>query len=226
MLQPGPTPYLPITLSVEENVRGINSERLSSTSGISRSSIAAILAQLHGPWLLHLGARERIAVLEAMSRLYACLGYRRKEAYILREVLGCILDLIVCGREEDGLSRMSSVPFTAGLGIKGGSGLAAEWSGVGVRLSEVTDGNESILKLLAYVCKVLGINLDAVRLVEIDEEGLPVSSGDGSVSVGSEESFEGNLEPYGWPEIQVGVVREAVAVAEALPGRCFFYYGK
>ena len=222
MLQPGPTPYLPLTLAIEENARGVNLERLSSTSGISRSSIAAILAQLHGPWLLHLGARERIAVLEATSRLYACLGYRRKEAYILREVLGCILDLIVCGREEDGFSRMSSVPFTAGLGIKGlGSGLAAEWSGVGVRLSEVTDGNDSILKLLAYVCKVLGINLDAVRLVEINE-GLSVSSTEGSVSVGTEEPFEGNLEPYGWPEIQVGVVREAVAVAEALPGRCFF----
>jgi hypothetical protein len=227
MLQPGPTPYLPLTLSIGENARGVNLERLSSISGISRSSIAAVVAQLHGPWLLHLGARERIAVLEAMSRLYACLGYRRKEAYVLREVLGCILDLIVCGREEDGLSRMSSVPFTAGLGIKGlGSGLAAEWSGVGVRLSEVTDGNESILKVLTYVCKVLGINLDAVRLVEIDEEGLSASSSDESVSADSEDPFEGNPEPYGWPEIQVGVVREAVAVAEALPGPCFLLCDK
>lgn len=25
---------------------------------------------------------------------------------------------------------------------------------------------------------------------------------------------------YGWPELQVGVVREALAVAEALPGEC------
>jgi trafficking protein particle complex subunit 9 len=159
-----------------------------------------------------------------MSRLYACLGYRRKEAYVLREVLGCILDLIVCGREEDGFSRMSSVPFTAGLGIKGlSSGPTAEWSGVGVRLSEVADGNESILKLLTYVCKVLGINLDAVRLVEIDQEGLSASPNGESVTTDSEDSPDGNLEPYGWPEIQVGVVREAVAVAEALPGPCFFH---
>jgi hypothetical protein len=135
MLQSGPTQYLPPTLSVDENTRGVSLERLSSISGISRSSIAAVLAQLHGPWLLHLGAGERIAVLEAMSRLYACLGYRRKEAYVLREVLGCVLDLIVCGREEDGLSKMSGNPFTTGLGIKG-LGTAAEWSGVGVRLAK------------------------------------------------------------------------------------------
>lgn len=221
MLQPGLPPYLPPTLSIDENDRGINLDRLSSVSGVSRPSIATVLAQLHGPWLLHMGASERIAVLESMSRLYACLGYRRKEAYVLREVLGCIMDLIVCGREEDGFSRLSTAPFTAGLGIKSlSSASAAEWSGVGVRLSEVADGNESILKLLTYICKILGINLDAVRLVEIDEEGISVSSNNESVLADIEDSIEGNLEAYGWPEIQVGVVREAVAVAEALPGQC------
>lgn len=144
---------------------------------------------------------------------------------MLREVLGCILDLIVCGREEDGFSKMSSVPFTAGLGIKSlGPGLAAEWSGVGVRLSEVADGNESILKLLTYVCQVLGINLDAVRLVETNEEGFSASSSAELALASSEDPSDGNLEPYGWPEIQVGVVREAVAVAEALPGPCFLHY--
>jgi len=225
MLQQDPTSYLPPTFSIDENARRVGLERLSSISGISRSSIAAVLSQLHGPWLLHLGARERIAVLEAMSRLYACLGYRRKEAYVLREVLGCILDLIVCGRVEDGLSRMSSAPFTAGLGIKGlDSGSTIEWSGVGIRLSEIADGNESILKLLTYVCKVLGINLDAVQLVEINEKCPAASSNDESAPPDmnyDEDLFAGNLEYYGWPEIQVGVVREAVAVAEALPGQYF-----
>ena len=26
-------------------------------------------------------------------------------------------------------------------------------------------------------------------------------------------------EPFGWPELQIGIVREAIAVAEALPGK-------
>ncbi|KAG6866933.1 hypothetical protein C0991_003849 [Blastosporella zonata] len=221
MLQPGPKPYLPPTLSLDGN-SWAHLERLSSMSGISRATIASTLSQIHGPWLLHLGARERIAILEATSSLYACLGYKRKEAYILREVLGCILDLMVCGREEDGLSRMSSVPGTSGLGIhapnsSGGGG----WGGVGVRMSESSDGNDSILELLKHICKVLGINLDAVKLVDANpNNSLPSIAADENAPI-SYEDYDNDAsettEPYGWPELQVGVVREAVAVAEALP---------
>ncbi|KAF5380960.1 hypothetical protein D9615_003973 [Tricholomella constricta] len=221
MLQPGPKPYLPPTLSRDDNTWA-QLERLSTISGISRSSIAGALSQIHGPWLLHLGARERIAILEATSSLYACLGYRRKEAYILREVLGCILDLMVCGREEDGLSRMSSVPNTSGLGIQGLNSSGGGWSGVGVRMSESSVGNESILELLKYVCKVLGINLDAVKLVDIALNDDETTGDAGETVLLSHEDYDndavtGSVEPYGWPELQVGVVREAVAVAEALP---------
>lgn len=222
MLQPGPKPYLPPTLSKDGN-SWAHLERLSSVSGISRSSIASTLSQIHGPWLLHLGARERIAILEATSSLYACLGYRRKEAYILREVLGCILDLMVCGREEDGLSRISSVPGTSGLGIQGmNPSSGGGWNSVGVRVSESTDGNDSILELLKYLCKVLGINLDAVKLVDVNPSGFPSVVADDNTSLSYEDYDNDTFEStgtYGWPDLQVGVVREAVAVAEALPGK-------
>jgi hypothetical protein len=156
--------------------------------------------------------------LESTASLYACLGYRRKEAYILREVLGCILDLIGCGREEDGFSRLSSVPLPSGLGIQGPS--SSQRGNVGVRFSENIDGNESVLRLLKYVCKVLGINLDAVRLLETSDADITeVQSAPASVEDDVATEF---MEPYGWPELQVGVVREAVAVAEALPGTCLF----
>jgi hypothetical protein len=216
MLQPGPTPYLPPTLSHEGLTSWANLERLSTISGVSRSAISAVLAQVHGPWLLHLGPRERISILENTASLYACLGYRRKEAYILREVLGCILDLIVCGREEDGFSRLSSVPLPAGLGIQGLNSGSSPRGNVGVRFSENIEGNESVLKLLKYVCKVLGINLDAVRLLEnSDETSIEDPAATSSIEDDVATEF---AEPYGWPELQVGVVREAVAVAEALPG--------
>jgi hypothetical protein len=149
-----------------------------------------------------------------MASLYACLGYKRKEVYILREVLGCLLDLMVCGREEDGYSHPSSVPVSAGLGIHnyhpGG------WETVGVRVSESAAGNDSILKLLTHVCRVLGIDLEAVTLEKVDHSNLvdrPPSLNDYD-----EDTIEALREPCGWPELQVGVVREAVAVAEALPG--------
>ncbi|KAJ4469401.1 transport protein Trs120 or TRAPPC9 TRAPP II complex subunit-domain-containing protein [Lentinula edodes] len=180
MLQPGPTPYLPPTLSHSES--------------IPRTTISSLLAQVHGPWLLHLGPRERVSVLEAIASTYSCLGYRRKESYILREVLGCILDLIVCGREEDAHTNMRL------FGNKGN---------VGIRLNESSDGNESILKLLKHVCKVLGVNLDAIQILDDnnDPKNHPEADDDADVY----------REPFGWPELQIGVVRESVAVAEALP---------
>ncbi|TFK42560.1 transport protein particle complex subunit [Crucibulum laeve] len=218
MLQPGPKPYLPPTLSYTESDSWLNLERLSSISGISRTSISSVLASLHGPWLLHLGFRERIAILEATASIYACLGYKRKEAYILREVLGCIMDLMVCGREEDGATT-SSIPTTAGLGLHNfnptpGSGYGPT---VGVRLSESSDGNVSILILLKYVCKVLGINLDAVQLAPSDTDSTVAEDMSASILKYDNEAVEEHHEPYGWPELQVGVVREAIAVAEALP---------
>lgn len=216
LLQPGSVPYLPPTLSHDEPTSWSNVERLSSISGISRSSIATVVAQVHGPWLLHLDARERISTLEAMASVYSCIGYRRKEAYILREVLGCILDLVVCGRDEDGLTKMSNGSASAGLGIESlNSGSTLGRGHVGVRLSESTEGNESVLKLLKYVCKVLGINLDAVRLLNAESSPSDTLSDE---KVYEDDLMDGYQEPYGWPELQVGVVREAVAVAEALPG--------
>ena len=224
MLQPGPTAHPPLTLAHDGADRWLNLERLTKYSGISRSSVSVVLGQIHGPWLLHLHPRERLSVLEAMASMYACLGYKRKEVYILREVLGCIMDLMVCGREEDGINR--ATPQTAGLGIQNGSGaienlpLSSNRGGVGIRLNESSSGNESVLKLLKHVCRVLGIDLDAVKLVG----GLSQSASDQDTRRSKTTStYDDDLkyeqyEIYGWPELQVGVVREAVAIAEALPG--------
>ncbi|KAF9052654.1 TRAPP II complex [Panaeolus papilionaceus] len=213
MLRPGPKPYIPPTLTGDEPDNILNLERLSTITGISRSFISASLTQVHGPWLLHLGQRERISILEATASLYACLGYHRKEAYILREVLGCLLDMMVCGREEDGVTHPSTVPQSAGLGIHNVSG--SGWGAVGVRLSESSSGNESVLKLLKYVCRVLGLNIEAVALLESSTtpkvDQLPL------LNDYDEDIIQELHERRGWPELQVGVVREAVAVAEALP---------
>ncbi|KAF7323014.1 hypothetical protein HMN09_00081100 [Mycena chlorophos] len=217
MLQPGPSPYLPPTMASDGAASWANLERLSSLSGISRATISTVLTQVHGPWLLHLGARERIGILESTASLFACLGYRRKEAYVLREVLGCILDLIVCGREEDGFSRLSSVPLPPGIGIQGfNSNSGSSRANVGVRFTENVDGNESILKLLKYICRTLGINLDAVQMVESAVDATEAAEPSPPPTIEEDVATE-FVEPYGWPELQVGVVREAVAVAEALP---------
>ena len=221
MLQPGSTSHLQKIISDHSL---INLERLSAITGITRSQIANTLSQAHGPWLLHLDPHQRLVILQSMASIYDCLGFKRKEVYVLREVISCIMDLIVCGREEDEQTLKSDVG-SAGLTVRAGlsSGDEPTTAGsVGVRRNESWDGNQSILKLLYYICKVLGVNLESVNLVDIPigdgSKTNDVSKGDKAYSEDLDMSKSQNIS-FGWPELQVGVIREAIAVAEALPGR-------
>lgn len=180
---------------------------MSAITGISRGHIAGILAQAHGPFLLHLEPHDRIRLLQHMATTYSCLGFRRKEVYVLRELLSTVMDLLVCSRDEVNKSARSVLSAPAG-------GLGIAEPGVGVREHEKADGNEAIIRLVKYVCEVYGIDLEAVKLVASDAQG--------ELEVGvDEEQMEGRKLPYGWDELQLGIVREAVAIVEALPGNYF-----
>ena len=205
-MHPGPGPYPLPTLSHPDSHLPSNHDRLSSISGVTRPQIATSISQAHGPWLLHLGHRERIVILESIAYLYSSLGYRRKEVYILREVVGCIMDLVVCAREQ------AEPAFSSGTTINGmGSG---DSGAVAVKGMERSTGNESVLKLVKYICDVHGINLEAVRFVNTATDGTQEQGG-----VPQDTSSDDLLEdPYGWPELQIGIIREALSVAEALPG--------
>ncbi len=92
---------------------------------------------------------------------------------------------------------------------------------VGIRMSESATGNESVLRLLRHVCRTLGIDLDAVKLVDMStqETNRQHIEKTEAASVFDDELSLENSESYGWSELQVGIIREAVAVAEALPGK-------
>jgi trafficking protein particle complex subunit 9 len=216
MLKPGPNPHLPLTLAHSDHLANVHLERLSSATGIKRSQISEILGQCHGPWLLHLGPRDRVNVLGIVAGYYGCLGYKRKEAYVLREILGCIMDLVVCGREQhEDPHGMSTGSGTQNFSMS--SGIPAM---VGVRENDSADGNESIMRLVKHVCKVHGIDLEAVKVVDTsvlespkEDEGSKLNT---DVVVLDEELLP--METVGWPELQIGIIREAIAVSEALPG--------
>ncbi|KAI0062282.1 hypothetical protein BV25DRAFT_1945461 [Artomyces pyxidatus] len=215
LLHPGPTPYLPPTLMHADSHLLINRDRLSTISGVSRTQISAVLSQAHGPWLLHLGHRERIVILEAMASMYSSIGYHRREAYILREVVGCVMDLVVCGRDEAASANSVGLAITF-TGSEGQTQLGGKGA-VGIKATEKADGNESILRLVKYICNVHGVDLDTVKLIDF---ALQRDSVDGETenSIMQRGDPEDILEdPYGWPELQIGIVREAIAVAEALP---------
>jgi trafficking protein particle complex subunit 9 len=168
-----------------------------------RSQIAASITQAHGPWLLHLGHRERIAILESIAYLYSSLGYHRKEVYILREVVGCVMDLVVCSREENEPSYLSEATIN-GLG-------SGDLGTVATKGIQRSTGNDSVLKLVKYICEVHGINIEAVAYINTATQGTEEEGRD----TDSDDLLE---DPYGWPELQTCVIREALAVAEALPG--------
>lgn len=219
LINPGPTPYIPPTLAYSDQLSFVSLERLSIASGINRSQISEVLSQAHGPWLLHLGSRERIAILQFITTIYAYLGYRRKKAYVLRETIGCIMDLVVCGREHYNDHR----PSGANSVVIGQDASTLAPGTLGIRESEPIEGNESVVKLVKYICKIHGVDLGVVNVVDTSPEDILWKKNctreekrDSQEPPVPEDDFP--KEPIGWPELQIGIVREVIAVAEALPG--------
>lgn len=174
---------------------------LDTESKVSRTHISAVLGQAHGPFLVHLRPHDKVRVLSALARTYALLGYRRKEVYILRELLSVLMDMIVCGREEAAQHQSMMSPVTNGA-VNGGP----QNGTVGVRAHESVVGNASILALVKQVCDIYGAPLDAIGVAE-----------DANVLQAAPLGDVPRKDHFGWPELQVGVVREALAIAEALP---------
>ncbi|KAF8759071.1 hypothetical protein RHS01_02413 [Rhizoctonia solani] len=181
--------------------------RMSTITQISRAQIANVAGQAHG---------------HGFSTSNPGIDYARKEVYILRELLACIVDLIICAREETGTKvstgRMSVITDpneNRGGGWPGPganqTGEISEGTGeIGVRIAETTEGNESILRIVKYVCEIYGID---VSRVQVGMDAIDTGTKDGSV----DDDIELDSPRFGWREVQVGVVREAVQIAEALP---------
>ena len=187
-------------------------------STITRTQIANVAAMAHGPWLMHLQPHDRIRVLSALATIYSCLGFVRKEVYVLREVLSVVMDMIVSAREEmrEGLNSAIS---------PGGSPNTAA-AQISIREHEFGDGNESVVRLVRYICAGYGIDLAAVRLLGKDQPSV-TDEGEERRERDLDEDVEMDIakpSPFGWAELQVGVVREAVAIAEALPGKLSLFF--
>jgi hypothetical protein len=212
------SPGLPPVFKDKDKVTPVHRWRMTSMSTITRTQIANVAAMAHGPWLMHLQPHDRIRVLSALATVYSCLGFVRKEVYVLREVLSVVMDLIVSAREETREGMASAIS-------PGGSPGTAP-AQISIREHEFGDGNESVVRVVRHICAVYGIDLGAVRFLGKDPP-LKTSGIDGEEEKegGFDEDSEVDIvepSPFGWAELQVGVVREAVAIAEALPGKLNF----
>ncbi|CAE6527717.1 unnamed protein product [Rhizoctonia solani] len=76
---------------------------------------------------------------------------------------------------------------------------------------QTSEGNESILRIVKYVCEIHGIDVSRVQ-VGLEDVGAGTKDGGGA-----DDEIELDSPRFGWREVQVGAVREAVQIAEALP---------
>lgn len=189
---------------------------LDAESKVNRAHIAGVLSQAHGAFLVHLRPNDRIRVLTTLASTFSLLGYRRKEVYILRELLSVLMDMIVCGREETARTSAVTSPVSGGGAVSpvangrphsqlNGVGSPVQ---VGVRAHESTAGNASLLAIARQVCDIYGVPLDTVSIVD-DVTTVQASTGPDVA----------RPDHFGWPELQVGSVKEALAIAQALPGQ-------
>jgi len=97
---------------------------------------------------------------------------------------------------------------------------------VGVRMGAGKDGNEAVLRVLKGVLEGLGVDLE-----EGGREGVwDVEEGEAAarrMDLGRAHSEDGEEEGgggdigrgrFGWPELQLRAMRDAIGIAEVLPG--------
>jgi len=79
-----------------------------------------------------------------------------------------VLTLLVCGREDYDDYRLSSArPVVIGRDTP-----TTSTGTVGMQESEPTEGNDGIVTLVKYICKIHGFDLEAVNVVEIGPEAI------------------------------------------------------
>lgn len=145
---------------------------------------------------------ERLSLLVESVWMARWLDLPRKEATVTRALVKQLALMIVEGREESrraGASKIAKEAEAASASVGLGLGMTVPTSRVAVRRRETTEGNESVIKLIERVISILGVDL---------------------LSFSSDSSVPHNpppTKPYGWPELQVETIKEAIAISETLP---------
>ncbi|WVQ81064.1 hypothetical protein IAT38_003171 [Cryptococcus sp. DSM 104549] len=195
---------------------------LSAQSQISRQAIFAHAERAIAPHHRAMTKMEQLGMNNEVVWLARWLGLPRKESAVTREVIKQLAGLVVDGRYEAGGSARqlpgawSSMdapqsggppPDLASVGL--GLGMPVRTQAVGIRRKESTEGNAGIVALFERAADVLGIDL------------LPHASSLAHQTSSHFSGAEARVHPedvrFGWPEIQVEMMKQGISVMEALP---------
>lgn len=165
---------------------------------MSRHSIIDHAEAALGPHHRAMTKSEQLALHVEVVWLARWLDLPRKEACVTREVVKRIAVMVVEARDE--ARRIGSAGFrgktpqsarsdaSVGLGL----GMAVSAQAVAVRRKESSDGNTGVVALFERALGIMGIDLLEAGEVSSDSR-------------------------FGWPELQVEMMKEGIAIAEALP---------
>ncbi|CAK9780718.1 unnamed protein product [Cutaneotrichosporon oleaginosum] len=152
---------------------------------------------------------EQLAVYVEVVRIARWLDMERKEAAATREVLKLVGAIVVEGREQhrrllsQAAARAHGTDFSRMEGAMG-YGMGVPVSAVVARRKEASAGNPGITELIERICAVLGIDILAFGNAHRDDQ----------VSKQGDTADEPH---FGWPDLQVEVIKEAITIAESLP---------
>lgn len=176
------------------------SSRHAEVHGFSRASVADTLSSAYASTLAAVPIASRLFYLNTIASLHGAIGYRRKRAAILREIAAVAGQTIRLGRAE-----------------------AREGQPLGMMVSSATnmDGNDAVVSLLDQVCDAYGLNLvKRVHAGRVDKR-VSMIGGLSNRATGrgqTEGRGPGEDDAFGWPDLQVAVVLDAIATCEMLPG--------
>ncbi|KPV77636.1 uncharacterized protein RHOBADRAFT_33796 [Rhodotorula graminis WP1] len=203
---------------------------LSPSNTVPRSTIAQWISAAYSPHLALLALPVRLRLTAEIASLFGRIGYRRKEAFVLRE-LAALCAEGVAGRSIEvfaaaGAGGPSPIPeepsdsprANGGAGGSTASGAAArarafDRGGSIVRTTSDPAGNDSIVRIVEKVCEAFGIEV-APRLSSEDVQAERKKS---IVQGRTLEILESEVGAFGWPGLQLGVLKDAIGIAEALP---------
>ena len=175
---------------------------LSQRSQIQRHEVYSHVESALAPHHHALTNSERIALLVEAVWMTRWLSLPRKEAGVTRILVKRLALAIVEAREE---SRKAARGQNGGLATKEaelavglGLGMSVP-TRVAVRRKESTEGNASVIDLLERLLSAVGVDL-----LSFNTDPTPPSRGP-------------QARHYGWPELQVEIMKEVITISESLP---------
>ncbi|KWU44001.1 hypothetical protein RHOSPDRAFT_34430 [Rhodotorula sp. JG-1b] len=205
-----PTSPVPIAESGPEQASRARLNSLAPSNTVPRSSIAAWLDSAYSPHLATLSVVTRTRILADIASCFGRIGYRRKEAFVLREVAALCADSAASHQASLALQDPSG---NGSLDLRIDTGSKSSRNGTNGKVLPTprrrpgiaTDTQLQILEVLERVCSAYGLD--------------PGPTGDNH---GTEENAS-PIEPtqtssaenrFGWPSIQLGVLQDATRMAE------------